>query len=114
MNTTDEILANIDNLTMRERLAKTGPHITMPHLSLTEYNNLVNDNKNALVQEKAERREEMASLIAEFKNTVLTEIGIADHPKADKLWQMAWDNDHSYGYRAVEERAYELSELIKD
>lgn len=53
------------------------------------------------------------AVYAEFKADVLAELGISGHPKADKLYAMAWDRGHSEGYSAVFDRAEELSELIR-
>lgn len=41
------------------------------------------------------------------------EHGVADHPKAGKLWSLAWDHGHSSGYSEVIGYYEELAELLK-
>jgi hypothetical protein len=43
-----------------------------------------------------------------LKEECLKDCGIADHPKADKAWSMAWQKARSEGFEAV---LYELEEL---
>ena len=47
-----------------------------------------------------------------FKTELLKDLGIADHPKAERLFTMAWEDGHSEGYEAVYSRAEDLSELM--
>ena len=51
--------------------------------------------------------------MSRFKADVLAENGITDHPKADKLYEMAWERGHSSGIQEVAMYAEELSELLK-
>lgn len=48
----------------------------------------------------------------EFKKELLKFLEVADHPKADKLWQLAWEQGHSDGFNEVAMHAEELAELI--
>jgi hypothetical protein len=57
-------------------------------------------------------RDETARLDELFKQDVLSLLGIADHPKADKLFDMAWEDCHSEGLEAVASRCEELAELL--
>jgi hypothetical protein len=57
-------------------------------------------------------REEENKIYCQFKKDLLEELGIADHPKAELLFNMAWDRGHSCGYSEVLIEAGELSELL--
>lgn len=57
-------------------------------------------------------RNEQHRLHALFRKDLLEDLGITNHPKADKLFEMAWDNGHSEGLQAVYDWAVELSELL--
>lgn len=57
-------------------------------------------------------RAETVRLDKLFKQDVLALLGIADHPKADKLFDMAWGDCHSEGLQAVAFRCEELAELL--
>ena len=47
-----------------------------------------------------------------FKTELLKDLGIADHPKAERLFTMAWEDGQSEGYEAVYSRAEDRSELM--
>jgi len=47
-----------------------------------------------------------------FFDLVKKDLGIYDHPKADLLMQIAWDDGHGSGYFEVYYFARELAELI--
>lgn len=49
-----------------------------------------------------------------FKQDLLIELGIANHPKADKVFEMAWDDRHDEGHEAVYEYASDLADLIRN
>jgi hypothetical protein len=53
-------------------------------------------------------------LMRQFVHDVLEEYGILDHPKADKLYAIAWDHGHASGFEEVAYWVRELAELIKD
>ncbi len=52
------------------------------------------------------------SLITLFKKDLLEDLGITDHPKADKLYDMAWEDVHSAGLEEVYNVALDLVELL--
>lgn len=52
--------------------------------------------------------------VDEFKNDLFIELGIENNQKKDKLFEIAWNWGHSYGYYEVKNVAEELVELIKD
>ncbi len=62
---------------------------------------------------EAERTHRQAELDAEFKRDVLAEIGFSDHPKADALYEMAYNRGHSHGHREVLSEAEDLAELLR-
>lgn len=47
-----------------------------------------------------------------FKQHALTELGLQIHPKADQIFQLAWDREHSTGLTSVFYFLQELSELF--
>lgn len=54
-----------------------------------------------------------SDLCQQFKKDVLAELGLTNHPKAERFIELAWD----YGdkdFRQVLETAEELSELLSD
>lgn len=52
------------------------------------------------------------ALHAQFKQDLLKTLDIANHEKADKLFDMAWEERHDEGLEAVYEYAYKLAEFI--
>lgn len=55
---------------------------------------------------------ENARLFEEFKKDLFADLGIADNPKAEKLFSIAWDKGHSGGYSEVYNEALDLVDLI--
>lgn len=54
-----------------------------------------------------------ADKLAEFKTAAFTEVGIpVDHPKAELVWTMAWERNHSLGYHAVLSALEDIAGLI--
>lgn len=49
-----------------------------------------------------------------FKNDVLQANGLEGHPKADKIYSIAWEEGHSNGLTEVAHWVHKLSELVKD
>lgn len=47
-----------------------------------------------------------------FKYDALAEVGLADHPNADKIYNYAWDKGHASGLLEVLQELEELSELF--
>lgn len=62
---------------------------------------------------EAERNRRQAELDAEFKRDVLSQIGVLDHPKADTLYELAYQRGHSHGYHGVLDEAEDLAELLR-
>ena len=65
---------------------------------------------------KARQRElygaDTARRHAEFKADVLEEVGLTGHPKADKVFEKAWEMCHSAGYSEVTNYMYDLADLV--
>jgi len=51
--------------------------------------------------------------VAEYKKVCLNAHGIADHPKADAIWDFAWEEGHSAGLQEVDGWVIRLAELVK-
>jgi len=48
----------------------------------------------------------------DFKKDLLEELGVTGHPKADKLFSLAWSYGHSSGYSEVFSYASEFVDLL--
>jgi len=59
-------------------------------------------------------REESNRLERLFKIEALEEVGLSDHPKADKIFAYAWEQGHAYGYSEVFIHLRDIAELFKD
>lgn len=55
-----------------------------------------------------------ADAVNAFKKDVLEEYGLAGHPKADKVYALAWQEGHSAGLMEVAGWVQKLSELVLD
>ena len=53
-------------------------------------------------------------LVELFKKDALKEVGLANHPKSDKIYAKAWENGHSAGYNEVLNHLKDLAELFED
>lgn len=47
-----------------------------------------------------------------FKTEILDDVGLLDHPKADKIFSKAWENAHSEGFYQVYIEVDDLSDLF--
>jgi hypothetical protein len=70
--------------------------------------------KKELAMKKERYREEQYKIDNEFKLALFKEYGVEDHPKREKVFDMAWQNGHASGYGDVEYHFSEYVELIKD
>lgn len=57
---------------------------------------------------------ETGRLEAQFKQDMFVELGIVGHPKADRLYSIAWEQGHSAGYSEILSYAWDMVDLIKD
>lgn len=46
----------------------------------------------------------------EFKSALLEELGLTNDPKADELYELAWEEGHAYGYSEVYSCACDMIE----
>lgn len=51
---------------------------------------------------------------ASFKRDALEAVGLKDHPKAEKAWELAWDMGHSSGFHEVLVTLNDLAKLVLD
>lgn len=51
---------------------------------------------------------------SEFKKDALSFYGLENHPKADLLHHLCYEEGHSHGYENVDYYLSEFSELLKD
>lgn len=73
------------------------------------YKSKLDYNANRLLYSKDEGR-----LCEVFRLDLLEENGVSYHPKADKVWQLAWAHGHSAGLYEVLYYFEEFVELIKE
>ena len=53
-----------------------------------------------------------AELETQFSIDALADVGLTDHPKADKCFSFAWEHGHSSGYHEVYYWLEEIAELM--
>ena len=58
-------------------------------------------------------RTEEARLRSLFQSDLEAEHGLVGHPKAARLFELAWDDDHSGGFEAVAYSYAELADLVQ-
>lgn len=68
--------------------------------------------KDALRAARAAYGAETSRLLELFKRDMFEDLGIADNPKRDKLFSIAWDKGHSAGLSEVYNEAQDLVDLI--
>jgi hypothetical protein len=49
----------------------------------------------------------------DFRRDLEKAYGLTDHPKADTMWRLAWEEGHSEGYAAVLRWYDDLYDLVK-
>ena len=64
--------------------------------------------------ERGEYRNEDARLTNLFKKDAFEELGIADNPKREKLYEIAWELGHADGLSEVWWHMVDLAQLIKE
>jgi hypothetical protein len=52
-------------------------------------------------------------ILKEFKEELLKRLGLEGHPRANKLYEMAWERGHSSGLSEVVYSAESLAELLE-
>lgn len=50
----------------------------------------------------------------QFKTELFAEYGMTNHPKAEKCYNLAWENGHAHGFSEVAVHFAEYAELVKD
>jgi len=48
-----------------------------------------------------------------FREEAFEILGLTNHPKADKLWEIAWEEGHPYGLYAVLDYIVDLATLLE-
>ncbi|CAM6054528.1 unnamed protein product [Sphagnum tenellum] len=61
---------------------------------------------------RAEYRADTRRLINEFRVDLENEFGLTNHPKAELLFEKAWDRGHAGGFQEVYHHYDDLSELL--
>lgn len=73
----------------------------------------VYENKMELYRDKRKAYDERkAALNQDFKLDLFEEFGVTDHPKADKVFDIAWDLGHADGYDSVSYYFEKLVDII--
>ena len=72
------------------------------------------DNKLDFKADRKAYHLEDGRLREQFKQDLEMEHGLDDHPKRDRLFELAWEHGHSSGYREVAIYYDEFAELLKD
>ena len=59
-------------------------------------------------------REQVAAVNAAFRDALIEKCGLGNYSiTASKVWTMAWEQGHAYGFSEVENAFYNLVELVK-
>lgn len=78
--------------------------------------NIVAKIKNGCYETKAkfpkERMKENCWKREMFKKDVFENFGVTDNPKAERCFEIAWEDCHSYGFNEVFNKFGELIDLI--
>jgi len=61
-----------------------------------------------------EYRAETHRLMDKFRHDALDDVGLLNHPKADKIYSKAWEDGHSSGLYSVYQELCDLAELFLD
>ena len=64
-------------------------------------------------EHRKKHREEDGRLNALFRANLEEQYGLVGHPKADKLWSLAWEQGHAEGYLSVAYAYGDLTELVR-
>ena len=62
----------------------------------------------------AEYRNETNRLWNEFKKDAIDDVGLLNHPKADKAYNMAYERGHSEGLYSIYDELCEIADLLID
>jgi len=72
-----------------------------------------NDGELLYRKMRKEYLEEEGRLYDEFRKDAIEYVGLTGHPKADKIYDKAWEDGHSCGYEEVLIHLEELADLVK-
>ena len=64
-------------------------------------------------QERTKYNDEDNRIYEMFKQDALKDVGLHNHPKADKIFSYAWEKGHSGGYNDVWCVLCDISELFR-
>lgn len=87
--------------------------IMLQKLDQKDYANSVVTDAVMTREEKQAFREEEARIITRFKSDLEEAYGMAEHPKHELLWSMAWERGHSSGLRTVLQEYDDLADLLR-
>lgn len=84
----------------------------IPEINLKNCTKEVDFDKDAFNLERNNYHTTSADLSLQFKADLADELGLTGHPKFDKLFDIAWEEEHDCGYEAVYNYASTLAELL--
>ena len=89
-------------------------NIPYPDRPQRPINGRVTDEQNANWREELKKyRKKVAEIDQQFKAAIFKFLRIELHPKANKLWYLAWQEGHANGYNEVFNYAEMFVELIE-
>ncbi len=71
-------------------------------------------NKETYFESQKAYNKESGKLLDEFRKDLFEEFGVTDHPKVDRVYQIAWEKGHAHGLSEVYIEFSDIVELIKD
>lgn len=86
------------------RIYKTCEHCGSTYLDVKE--------KKRYTVAKLKYRHDNAEMIKKLKQDIIEEAGVVDNPKANDLWDIAWDQGHSSGLNEVYNYFFDYLKII--
>lgn len=84
----------------------------LDNIDAGKYQNRLTWPKSSDKDGRAAYRQHERDLVAQFRADLEEEFNLASYPKAQKVFDFAWEQSHSEGYRAVYHTYSELTELL--
>ena len=72
-----------------------------------------NTKMESYTKARKEYQEEEVRICNLFKQDALADVGLADHPKAEKIYAHAYDRGHSGGFSEIYNALIDLAELFE-
>lgn len=105
----------VNHLPYPERVSRPSSHLCKTSSDYIQYASDLKKWEETQVERNQQLKayqEEETRLRDEFKKDAIEESGFASHPKADKIYDFAYDERHSNGYSEVFNFLIDLAEVF--